>query len=92
MEAAIYESYLEQQEKEYESLCLRCGKCCGALNDPCENLERLASGAYVCKGYNNRLGTHKTMSGNYFTCVPIKELVKKDALPYGCAYSMVKKI
>jgi uncharacterized cysteine cluster protein YcgN (CxxCxxCC family) len=89
METVSYGSYLELKEKEYESLCLRCGKCCGALDDPCENLEKLPSGAFACKSYSNRLGIRKTIKGNYFTCVPIKDLARKDALPYGCAYSRI---
>jgi len=91
METAAYESYLAMKEKEYESLCLRCGQCCGVSNDPCQHLERLADRSYVCKIYNNRLGTHKTVKGNNFTCVPIKDLVKKSALFHGCAYSGIKK-
>jgi uncharacterized cysteine cluster protein YcgN (CxxCxxCC family) len=87
METIAYRSYLELKEKEYESICLMCGKCCGLLNDPCQHLQKLSANTYSCRIYDNRLGLHKTVKGNNFTCVPIKDLVKKDALPYGCAYS-----
>jgi uncharacterized cysteine cluster protein YcgN (CxxCxxCC family) len=89
MEMVYYQSYLALKEREYESICLRCGQCCGADNDPCLHLQRLADGSYKCNIYSNRPGTHKTIKGNNLTCVPIKELVKKGAAPYGCAYSRV---
>ncbi|TRZ82777.1 hypothetical protein D4R86_01235 [bacterium] len=89
METAAYESHLAAKEKEYEDLCLRCGHCCGVSDDPCQHLEKLADRSYICKIYNNRLGTQKTVTGNDFTCVPIKGLIKKAALHPGCAYSRI---
>jgi uncharacterized cysteine cluster protein YcgN (CxxCxxCC family) len=87
MEITAYDLYLAAKEKEYESLCLMCGKCCGSLNDPCEHLEKTGPASYRCRIYNNRLGQHKTIRGNVFNCVPIKELLKKSAMPPDCAYA-----
>jgi len=87
MEMDDYAAYLALKEQAYESLCLRCGKCCGTADDPCVHLEKTNKNLYTCRIYANRLGRHKTISGKSFTCAPIKELIKKDALPYDCAYS-----
>lgn len=71
----------------YEAECKRCGACCGALgNEPCANLKRDMRGLYYCIDYDNRLGAQRTVTGKVFTCVPIREVVKKG-LPYsGCGY------
>ncbi|MDD5504069.1 MAG: hypothetical protein PHV77_02000 [Candidatus Omnitrophica bacterium] len=86
MDTDNYAAYLELKEKEHESLCLRCGRCCGIPDDPCAHLEKIGESVYACNTYANRLGRRKTISGKEFTCVHIKELIKKDALPENCAY------
>jgi uncharacterized cysteine cluster protein YcgN (CxxCxxCC family) len=83
-------AYIETQDKaaaEYESLCRRCGTCCGAQGgDPCANLKEDAAGNYRCVNYGVRLGVQKTVSGRQFTCVPIRDVLK-FGIPYdGCGY------
>lgn len=84
-----YSQKLAELEECHEALCRRCGSCCGLFDgDPCENLKEGGPGLYYCSIYDNRFGTHKTVSGKTFTCVPIRELLKFD-LPYNkCAYSL----
>jgi len=67
--------YLEEKEKDWESICLRCGACCGAYDDPCEHLKKDNQGLYYCDIYANRLGKRKTVSGDVFWCVPVKEIL-----------------
>ena len=45
-----YDSLQEIKEKEWESLCLNCGGCCGVFEDDrCENLYQNNEGQYLCK-------------------------------------------
>ena len=56
-----YHSLQEQQKKEWEELCLRCGACCGIFDDdPCQHLKKVKEGQFVCQIYDNRLGIQKT--------------------------------
>jgi len=84
-----YEKYQEAQFVKYDSICNCCGECCGANNDPCANLIRKEDGKYNCKVYNNRLGPQETVSGKLFTCVPIRDNIKRGFCSPSCAY--VKK-
>lgn len=82
--------YINSQDvrlKEYEALCKRCGKCCGAETDPCDNLKKDACGGYYCASYESRLGRQVTVSGRVFTCVPIREVVRKGLPNEGCGYA-----
>ena len=84
-----YSNYQRQQLKQFESLCIRCGDCCGAKDgDPCDNLvfDKKKS-TYFCKAYSTRHGVHKTVSGKPFTCVPINEILRKRALRSDCGYA-----
>ena len=83
-----YEKYFISKNEAFESLCKRCGVCCGSKDgDPCINLKFFQkTGKYHCNSYNNRLGEHKTISGASFKCVPIKILIEKNLLPPNCAY------
>ena len=67
-----YNDWQDTRSKQWESLCTRCGACCGALDDPCENL-RETGGRYYCAVYERRFGTWKTVSGQEINCVPIRE-------------------
>jgi hypothetical protein len=83
------QAYLEKQQKlqnYYESLCKRCGACCGALSDePCARLVREPDGKYSCSVYAQRIGLQRTVTGKEFHCVPIRDL--RPNLPFrGCAY------
>jgi uncharacterized cysteine cluster protein YcgN (CxxCxxCC family) len=71
-----YQKKLEEKEKEWEALCLRCGACCGAFDDPCQNL-RWAGGKSYCAVYERRFGTQKAVSGESFNCVHITKLLDK---------------
>ena len=72
-----YRRHQAKQEQEWEARCHRCGACCGAQDDPCRNLIPLGEGRYRCSDYANRLGMQKTISGESFRCVPIRNILKK---------------
>lgn len=83
------EKYLESAQKaqsEYESVCRRCGRCCGVGNDPCVKLALQIDGSYLCADYDNRLGKQKTIGGNEFTCVQIRDHVSLGYAIEGCPY------
>lgn len=75
------EQYNEVQQKKYlehESLCKRCGVCCGILdNDSCEHLKKIHHGFYACDIYENRFGLRKTIKGEPVMCVPIRNVLHK---------------
>jgi hypothetical protein len=82
-------AYIESQRRsseDYEALCRRCGKCCGLETDPCANLKKGAAGSYYCAIYGSRLGRQVTVSGRVFTCVEIREVVRKGLPNEGCGY------
>ncbi|MDE2027884.1 MAG: hypothetical protein KGK03_06560 [Candidatus Omnitrophica bacterium] len=66
-----YNQWIDTKNLEWEGLCHRCGACCGALEDPCENLRKDPSGKYYCVVYEHRFGQWHTVSGKLLTCVPI---------------------
>lgn len=68
--------YLEEKEHQWESLCIRCGGCCGAFDDPCRHLKKTKSNKTYCEIYENRFGLRKTVSGEEFRCVPVKEIIR----------------
>ena len=82
-----YNTWTEAREREWEALCLNCGACCGASEDPCEHLKRDASGKYFCDTYPNRLGAQRTVSGDAMVCVPIRRKLQ-GSWPgdEGCGY------
>ncbi|MFH1318309.1 MAG: hypothetical protein ABIH71_04785 [Candidatus Omnitrophota bacterium] len=88
MDDKLYQVKQQKQEELYESLCKRCGTCCGAYDgDPCENLLQDAENKYFCRSYDRRLGIQKTVSGKSFTCVLIRDKLKKfKSLCLNCAY------
>jgi len=70
-----YDRYALKQEQEWDARCTRCGSCCGAYEDPCENLRLLPTGLYTCHVYDRRFGAWRTRSGESFVCVPIREKI-----------------
>jgi len=66
-----YNDWMSAQNSEWEAKCTRCGACCGALDDPCENLRKDQNGKYYCNVYAKRFGQWHSVSGKLFTCVPI---------------------
>jgi len=92
IETQEYKAYLASKEREYEAICKQCGLCCGALNDPCQHLKKIDTNRYTCDTYQDRAGKHQTISNKTFTCVSIRDLVEKNATPYGCAYSKKKTL
>lgn len=75
-----------EKDSTFESLCTRCGECCGALDDPCAKLEPSEDGGYRCKAYDDRLGPQKTVSGASFNCVPIRQHIADATLRANCSY------
>lgn len=68
------QKHLAKKEKNWESLCLRCGACCGSLDDPCVHLKK-QNNKYHCEIYSERFGIRKAVSGDIFRCVHIKQLL-----------------
>lgn len=68
-----YQRELKAQQEAWEARCTRCGACCGAADDPCENLRRDTLGKFFCAVYERRFGVWHTVSGKQLTCVPLRE-------------------
>lgn len=82
--------YQEEQFERYESICARCGACCGAEDgDQCVNLAKAEDGKYFCKVYENRLGPQRTISGKSFHCIPIREVIMNTGDRSNCAYRRI---
>jgi uncharacterized cysteine cluster protein YcgN (CxxCxxCC family) len=82
-----YQNWLSTREHHWESLCLNCGACCGAKEDPCEHLVMTPDGKSSCKVYMTRLGPQKTVSGHAFNCISIRQKMGEtwpgdDRCPY----------
>lgn len=73
-----YRQYLENQEKEFETRCRRCGACCGAEEDPCEHLQAVSSSSYTCDIYQQRFGAHRAKSGKELRCVELRDIRNKS--------------
>lgn len=88
MDSALYLAGQERMFKDYESLCRRCGACCGlADGDPCIHLSKDKVGRYFCDIYERRLGEQETVSGKKFNCIDIREIKSKFDLPQpDCGY------
>ena len=87
-----YEEYLKQKQLSHESLCTRCGCCCGAFDgDPCEHLFLDSNKKYYCDIYENRFGTRKTVSGKTFQCMPIRDILFESSWADNkhCAYRKI---
>ena len=87
-----YLNSLEVKEREWEDLCINCGGCCGAYDDPCKHLKKTKDDKCYCEIYKNRFGNRISIKGEEFKCVPVKEILnthwKKD---YLCAYKRYRK-
>ncbi|HRZ87098.1 MAG TPA: hypothetical protein P5287_04710 [bacterium] len=84
---ARYDRMQADQEAWYESICKRCGKCCGAGEvDPCAKLVEVSPGVFGCSSYRNRLGPQRTVSGREFNCVEIREIIRTAPDHPDCAY------
>ena len=87
MDERSYERVLADRDVAYESLCLRCGQCCGSLGkDPCAQLEKMPDGTYSCKVYEKRHGLQETVSGRGFMCVNIRNVITAGAEYHNCPY------
>lgn len=87
MENVLYKKFLVEKELEFESICNRCGECCGSKDDPCRNLVKNHDGTFYCKDYDNRLGPQITVGGHKFNCVSIREHIRGKTLRQNCAYN-----
>ena len=67
-----YSAWTDDKARAWEARCTRCGACCGALDDPCENL-RQDNGKYFCAVYDQRFGKWHTVSGKELNCVPLRQ-------------------
>lgn len=82
-----YQAYWEKKANDWENLCLRCGGCCGAYDDPCEHLKRDCEGNFYCEIYTYRFGKHRTLKGEEFNCVPIENILHlRWSKDYLCNY------
>jgi hypothetical protein len=72
----MLQEYFKSKEVEWEDLCIRCGGCCGAFDDPCKHLKKERGGSYFCNIYASRLGVRQTVGGEIFNCVPVKEIIR----------------
>jgi len=92
MSETAYKKYLKLKENEWENLCIRCGGCCGAYDDPCKHLKKAGAGKFYCAVYETRFGDQLSLKGEEFKCVPVKEILnthwKKD---YLCVYKKYRK-
>lgn len=70
-----FKDYLQQKDQEWELLCIRCGSCCGAFDDPCVHLKKNNERQYYCAIYPQRFGPRITINGDKFNCVPIREIL-----------------
>lgn len=90
MDEKAYEKVCADREALHESICTRCGQCCGADGeDPCVNLEKLDNGTYSCRIYEKRHGLRQTRSGRSFMCVNIRDVIKSGARYDNCPYCTV---
>jgi len=91
MDNERYQRYQQGKFEYFEHVCSHCGECCGSQDgDPCENLRRdSVTGRYFCSVYDTRLGPQKTVSGRFFNCVPIRDIIRQGLLRPGCAYNNV---
>ncbi|MFP4548238.1 MAG: hypothetical protein ACLFQM_08890 [Fidelibacterota bacterium] len=80
-------------DEEFESICNRCGACCGAFDgDPCEELRQDENGHYYCAVYETRLGKHYTLAGLEMDCVSIIKKLKYTWVgDEKCAYKKMIK-
>ena len=72
-ESDRYSEWMQSKGKEWEARCTRCGACCGALDDPCENLRQGRDGKCFCAVYERRFGKWHTVSGKELNCVPLRQ-------------------
>ena len=68
-----YNESMALKKIEWENQCLRCGACCGAFDDPCENLHKDMTGKFYCGVYDHRFGQWHTISGKELNCILIRE-------------------
>ncbi|MBU2102413.1 MAG: hypothetical protein ABH865_03815 [Candidatus Omnitrophota bacterium] len=88
-----YREYVCKKAEARESLCRRCGACCGAHEDACRHLMPETNGTYSCAVYPGRFGVQETVSGKKFTCVPIGEILDQNWFgDRDCAYKQIMQM
>lgn len=80
----------------WEALCEPkggCGTACCFFNgSPCEHLELFDTKRQAgrCRIYDHRFGTHRTVDGQAFHCVPMMNRLQITGLPHPqCGYACV---
>ncbi|NQU95783.1 MAG: hypothetical protein HQ549_06145 [Candidatus Omnitrophica bacterium] len=92
MDSVKYDTLQEENLLRFESVCMRCGRCCGSKDgDPCAKLRTNSDRRYYCEIYRDRLGPQKTVSGRVFNCVPIREMAKYGYARPDCAYNNARQ-
>ncbi len=89
MDDSRYVNRQKIEEADFESLCKRCGTCCGRDDEPCSNLAADEKGNYYCRSYENRFGPQITIGGCKFNCVSIREVLKFSLPCPGCGYAAI---
>ena len=72
-----YDAWMTVKMGAWEARCTRCGACCGALDDHCENLRKDPGDKFYCTVFDRRFGQWHTLSGQEFTCVPIRQKIAR---------------
>lgn len=70
-----YLKAFKNKDKEWEELCIRCGGCCGAYDDPCSHLKKIGKNKFYCETYETRFGDQFARSGEEFDCVSVKKII-----------------
>ena len=83
-----YQQYLKEAADRQESLCRRCGACCGLFEkDPCVKLVVGPDRRAACSDYENRFGMQKSINGNEFKCVSVRRIISGSwAGSWKCGY------
>lgn len=92
-ESAAYEEYLRSAQKAHESRCARCGACCGLFeSDPCLKLVLDGDNRTHCADYENRFGLQRSVNGNEFRCVSLREILSGSWTgSWRCAYKKANR-
>jgi len=72
-----YNEWMDDKSIEWENKCHHCAACCGAFDDPCENLHKDLNGSFYCRVYEQRFGQWHSVSGKELACIPIRKKISQ---------------